>query len=144
MWYYWNSITRHIILMKNDLNPFAFFSGNGIGRPFFFGIFWWSIVHWKPSKKIFQFLEIKKEKGGASSIILIRVYTTTFRMRMIGKCSFMLKSMYSIVAANSKQLLWKWKGKVTPCLKNCKDMTNIYQEFFNNILCKNQITRVIK
>ena len=58
-----------------------------------------------PSKKIFQFLEIKKEKGGASSIILIRVYTTTFRMRMIGKSSFMLKSMYSIVAANSKQLL---------------------------------------
>ena len=136
MWYYWNSITRHIILMKNDLNPFAFFRGNGIGRPFFFGIFWWSIVHWKPSKKIFQFLEIKKEKGGASSIILIRVYTTTFRMRMIGKCSFMLKSMYSIVTANSKQLLWKWKGKVTPCLKKYNNMTNIYQESEDNKLYK--------
>ena len=115
--------------MKNDLNPFAFFLGNGIGRPFFVGIFWWSIVHWMPSKKNFQFLEIKKEKGGASSIILIRVYTTTFRMRMIGKCSFMLKSMYSIVAANSKQLLWKWKGKVTPCLKNII----IWQIFTKNL-----------
>ena len=33
------SVLRHKIIMKNDLNPFAFFLGNGIGRPFFVGIF---------------------------------------------------------------------------------------------------------